>query len=82
MKPGTLEPWSGTDWPMLMLGGSQLGLQSGGRSLLYPSLGKERHARVSNVFNTLGHLAGHPLDDFGGEPDRVERGGPLSALLT
>lgn len=70
------------NWPTLVLGGSQLGLQTGGRSLLYPTLGKERNARVSNLFNTLGYAAGHPLDDFGGEPDRVERGGPLSALLS
>ena len=70
------------NWPMLLVGGGALGLQTGGKTLVFPQYGKSANPRVSNVFNTLGHVIGAPLDDWGGEPDRVERGGPISELLT
>lgn len=68
-------------WPMLLVGGKGLGLKTDGTTSIYPAFGQENNRRVSNLFNTLGYAAGHPLDDFGGEPDRAQRGGPLSELL-
>ncbi len=70
-----------TNWPTLIVGGGAMGLETGGRTWLYPEFGSDANPRVSNLFNTLGHGVGEPLDDFGGEPDRSERGGPLSELL-
>jgi hypothetical protein len=37
---------------------------------------------VSNLFNTLGHAAGVPLDDFGAEGLTRVAEGPLSELYT
>jgi hypothetical protein len=70
-----------TNWPMLLLGGGALGLRTGGRTLIFPKHEYENNPRVSNLFNTLGHLAGQNLQDWGGEPDKRERGGVLSELL-
>jgi hypothetical protein len=70
-----------TNWPTLLVGGGAMGLATGGRTWLYPGYGSDANPRVSNLFNTLGYVAGAPVDDFGGEPDRAERGGPLSELL-
>lgn len=74
---------SARNWPMLMMGGRALGARTGGRTLVYPGFGSSGHLRVANMMNTLGYLAGYPLDDFGGEPERlrVNEGGPLSELL-
>lgn len=69
------------NWPMLLVGGGALGLRTGGRTLVYPPHGQAANPRVSNVFNTLGHVVGHPIDDFGGEPERATHGGPLAELL-
>lgn len=69
------------NWPMLLVGGGALGLRTGGRALVYPPHRAAANRRVSNVFNTLGHVVGHPIDDFGGEPERAAQGGPLAALL-
>ena len=70
------------NWPMLLVGGGGLGLRTAGRTLVLPPHGHPANPRVSNVFNTLGHAVGHPLDDFGGEPERAADGGPLAALLS
>jgi len=71
-----------SEWPMLLLGGSAMGLQTGGRTLFYPGLGQGSHRQVSNFFNTLGHAAGASLNDFGSEgPTRVAEG-PLSELMS
>jgi len=80
-----------TDWPILLLGGRNLGLAGGGRSVLYPRRGTEDEMgvrtdrQVSNFFNTLAHLGGRPdITLFGGEGDvgggRVAAG-PLPELL-
>ena len=72
------------NWPMLLIGGSEIGIHTGGRTLLYPAYGKANNKRVSNVLSSLGHMAGYRDDaaKFGGEPDRETAGGPLSELLT
>ena len=72
-----------SDFPVLLLGGSGLGLRPGGRTVIYPGLGSGGHRQVSNLWNTLGHLAGLELDDFGAEDGDLRRAfGPLPELLT
>lgn len=60
-------------------------LKTQGRSLIYPSLGKTGHMRMSNLFDTLAGLAKPDLDHeiwkWGGEPEKAQHGGPLSELL-
>lgn len=69
------------NWPMLLLGGERLGLRTGGRTLLVPSVEGQGNLRVSNLFNTLGYAAGQPLDDFGHEPEQHLYAGPIGELL-
>ena len=70
------------DGPILLLGGESLGLRTGGRTLIYPEWTSESAERrqVSNLWNTLGTLAGEPLDDFGDPRSRLAPG-PLPALV-
>lgn len=68
------------NWPTLLVGGSAMGLQTGGRTILYPQVGHANNRRMSNLFNTLAYAAGVPMDDFGGEPDKGDFPGPLSEL--
>jgi len=72
-----------SEFPVVLLGGKGLGLVTGGRTIVYPGVdtGGEGHRQVSNLWNTLGHLAGEQLDTFGAEgPSRVAPG-PLSELV-
>jgi Protein of unknown function (DUF1552) len=71
---------SGSEWPILLLGGGALGLRTGGRSITMPGLGQPGHRQVSNVFNTLGLCAGEVLEDFGAEGPRRVATGPLEEL--
>ncbi|MBX7193395.1 MAG: DUF1552 domain-containing protein [Sandaracinaceae bacterium] len=77
---------SADEFPIVLMGGGALGLRTGNRSLVYPGLGEfsRGHRQVSNLWNTLGHLACEDLDAFGGE--RLGGGtrsaeGPLTELL-
>ncbi len=65
---------------MLLLGG-QSALATGGRTLVYPGLGKPGHRQLSNVWNTMGHVAGTDLAEFGGEGSLRRAPGPLAELL-
>ncbi len=75
------------EFPVVLVGGGALGLVTQGRTLVYPGLSAREtgeHRQVSNLWNTLGALAGLDLNDFGGESLRggtrvVE--GPLLELL-
>jgi len=70
------------EWPMLLVGGGNMGLRTGGRTIVYPRVGRPENRQVSNLFNTLGYCAGQQLDDFGDEgPRRIARG-PLPELWT
>ena len=72
-----------SEFPVVLIGGKNLGLNTGGRTIVYPGVdtGGSGHRQVSNLWNTLGHLAGDPLDTFGKEgPYRVATG-PLTELL-
>lgn len=70
------------EFPALLIGGSALGLRTGGRTVVYPGVDAgPTHRQVSNLWNTLGYLAGEELDTFGHEgPIRVAEG-PLSELM-
>ena len=70
-----------SEWPMLLIGGSALGLVTGGRTVVYPGLGKGAHRQVSNLYNPLGHLLGAPVDDFGAEGASRVAEGPLAELM-
>ena len=72
-----------SEFPVVLIGGKNLGLKTGGRTIVYPGVdtGGAGHRQVSNLWNTLGHLAGDPLDTFGQEgPYRVAPG-PLGELM-
>lgn len=68
------------EWPMLLMGGQRLGLQTDGRTVVYPRYGHDNNRQVSNLFNTLGYATGQPLDDFGSEGQTRITEGPLSEL--
>lgn len=68
------------EWPMLLMGGSALGVRTDGRAVVFPRVGKDRHRQVSNIFQTLGHVAGLDLDEFGEEGTKRVEPGPLSEL--
>jgi hypothetical protein len=72
-----------SEFPVVLIGGKNLGLVTGGRTIVYPGVdtGGSAHRQVSNLWNTLGHLAGEELDRFGAEgPFRVAPG-PLEELM-
>jgi hypothetical protein len=72
-----------SEFPVVLIGGKNLGLNTGGRTIVYPGVdtGGSGQRQVSNLWNTLGHLAGDPLDTFGKEgPYRVAPG-PLAELM-
>ncbi|MBL90198.1 MAG: hypothetical protein CMH56_00100 [Myxococcales bacterium] len=74
---------TGSDWPLLVMGGGALGLRTGGRTLIYPHINYEIGRRqVSNFFNTLGYCAEQNLNDFGKEGVNRFHQGPLQELLT
>jgi len=77
---------SADEFPVVLMGGGALGLRTGGRTLVYPGLDRfgSGHRQVSNLWNTLGHLAGESLSTFGGE--KLGAGtrsaeGPLAELM-
>jgi hypothetical protein len=70
-----------SEFPVVLIGGQGLGLRPGGRTVIYPGIGQAGHRQLSNLWNTLGHLVGEDLNEFGDEgPTRVAPG-PLSELL-
>lgn len=75
---------SGREFPVVLMGGSAVGLRTGGRTLVYPGLDQMGmgHRQVSNLWNTLGYLAGQVLDDFGAESGSGRSAfGPLPELM-
>lgn len=83
---------TGSEFPVVLIGGGALGLKTGGRTIVYPGVdsGGTGHRQVSNLWATLGQLAGAaPLEVgttmvdfnlFGGEgPGRIAPG-PLTEL--
>jgi len=72
---------SATEFPVLLIGGEGLGLQTGGKTVVYPGVDAPAHRQVSNLWNTVGHLAGYELNDFGDEGVARIQEGPLPELL-
>jgi hypothetical protein len=71
-----------SEFPVLLLGGSGVGLRSGGRTIVYPGADSDDNRQLSNLWNTLGYLAGESLDTFGGEEGDLRKApGPLDELL-
>ena len=73
---------SAADWPMVVIGGGALGMQTGGRTIVYPNGDSAGHRQVSNFFNTLGYCAGVQLNDFGQEGAKRIAEGPLVELYS
>jgi Protein of unknown function (DUF1552) len=73
-----------SEFPVVLVGGKGLGLDTGGRTIVYPGVdsGGANHRQISNLWNTLGYLAGQELDTFGGEGAFRVAPGPLSELMS
>ncbi|MFK7928857.1 MAG: DUF1552 domain-containing protein [Myxococcota bacterium] len=71
-----------SEWPVLLIGGQNMGLHTDGRSTVFPGVGRSSNRQVSNLFNTLGYGAGVALDRFGAEGALRIAPGPLSELWT
>lgn len=70
------------EWPMLLVGGSNLGLKTDGRTVVYPGFGNASNRQASNLFNTLGHATGNTmLNEFGNEGALRIMKGPLDELF-
>lgn len=71
-----------SEFAVLMLGGTAVGLQPGGRTVIYPGVRNSQNRQLSNLWNTLGYVAGQSLDEFGAEVGSLRRApGPLGELL-
>ncbi len=70
-----------SEFPVLLIGGRALGLRPGGRTIVYPGLNNPGNRQLSNLWNTVGHLAGQDLNNFGTEGPARIASGPLSELL-
>ncbi|MEO1271516.1 MAG: DUF1552 domain-containing protein [Myxococcota bacterium] len=68
------------EWPMLLVGGRNLGFKLDGQAVIYPNHGNANNRQVSNMFNTLGFAAGETLVDFGGEGTHRIAEGELTEL--
>lgn len=70
------------EWPCLLVGGQAMGLQTDGRTVVYPGVRQSQNRQMSNMFNTLGYAAGVDLTDFGKEGTTRIAEGPLSEIFT
>ena len=71
------------EFPLLMIGGGNLGLRTGGRTVVYPDVydGGDGHRELTNLWLTLGGpLAGTTLGGFGNATLNAE--GPLAELMS
>ena len=71
---------SAEEWPVLLVGGGAMGFQTDGRTTGFPGVRTSTNRQLSNLFNTLGHAAGHDLNTFGLEGAARIAEGPLSEL--
>ncbi|QDU96626.1 DUF1552 domain-containing protein [Lignipirellula cremea] len=77
---------SATEWPMFVLGNLGGRLRTNGRYLAWPRYGAAgHHHTIGNLWTTLCHAAGFPLEHFG-QPDfalgkPADQSGPLNELL-
>lgn len=68
------------EWPVLLVGGQNMGFQNNGQTTVYPGHKSGNNRQMSNLFNTLGHAGGLPLNTFGAETVTRIAEGPLSEL--
>ena len=68
------------EWPLLLIGGQNMGFQNDGRTTIFPGVRNGANRQMSNFFNTLAYAAGLSLDDFGSEGTTRKAFGPLSEL--
>ncbi|MCA9573462.1 MAG: DUF1552 domain-containing protein, partial [Myxococcales bacterium] len=71
---------SAEEWPVLMVGGQNMGFLNDGRTTVFPGVRTATNRQLSNFYNTLGYAAGLALDDFGSEGSSRIAPGPLSEL--
>lgn len=70
----------GIEFPVLMVGGQNLGFKNDGRTTVFPGINSPQNRQLSNFYNTLCYAAGTEEDNFGSEgPSRIATG-PLSEL--
>lgn len=72
-----------SEWPLLLVGGSALGLNTDGRTIVYPGIynNSPGHRQLSSFFTTLAHSAAEPIEKFGNEGTTLLAEGPLSEVL-
>jgi len=72
-----------SEFPVLLVGGQSIGLAAGGRTVIYPGVDDANNRQLSNLWNTLGYVAGQTLDQFGGEVGSLRKApGPLAELMS
>lgn len=73
------------EWPMVMLGNLGGKLKAGNRFFNVPKYGAEGHHTAANLYTTLLHAVGTPVDHFGQKDAELEgvidQMGPISELL-
>lgn len=72
-----------SEFPVLMLGGGALGLETGGRTVVYPDIANgAQHRQLSNLWQTIGGpVVGEKLELFGSEGATRIAPGPLAELF-
>lgn len=86
---GEMHHSQASEWPMLLIGGTRMGLATQGRGIIYPRVDREQNRLVSDVFTTFDNLAGGLLDTdprkpeqtFGAEGERRLIKEPLNELF-
>lgn len=73
------------DWPMLILGDLSGKLKAGNRFLNFPKYAAKGHRTTANLYTTLLHAAGTPVDHFGQKDAELEgiidQDGPIPELF-
>ncbi|QOV91949.1 DUF1552 domain-containing protein [Humisphaera borealis] len=72
------------EWPVVLIGGLGGKLRTAGRFLELPGYGQKEHRTLANLYCTLLHAVGKPVDKFG-VPDAMlretDQTGPIATLL-
>jgi len=72
---------SASEFPLLVLGGQNLGLRTDGRTVVYPGLSAgASHRQLSSFYTTLAHAVGESIPSFGNEGATLVAEGPLAEL--
>jgi hypothetical protein len=73
----------GTEFPFVVLSGSNTKLQLGNRYMRLPYWGKEGHKTLGNFYTTILNAYGNPIKHYG-DPDlglKIEQTGPIKQFL-